>query len=237
MSKREQSLGSVPREGIMLAELSVVLVAEQNNPSILNPDFLARNGIVAQDLGVHEGATICTPMFSRVAFVNDVTVTAEPSRIVFSQTGRPLAQEDASQIPDIASRFLEILPHVPYRAIGINPRGIVPLAGDDTSTVANALEHGGRWTTYEDILPEITLTALYRYDSRTIQMSVSAHESTQDDGSKSKQLQFQANFHHDIGEGVRQGQIDTILSALSSWKAEMDVFRELVTKFASQIAS
>jgi len=33
-------------EGIELIELSIVLVATSNNPSILNPDFLFHNGIV-----------------------------------------------------------------------------------------------------------------------------------------------------------------------------------------------
>ncbi len=236
MSEREQSPAGGPSTGIVLTELSVVIAAEQNNPSILNPDFLTRNKIVAQNLGVQEGSTISTPMFSRVAFVNDVSVTAEPSRIIFAQTGQPLEDEDASQIPDMAVRFLKTLPHVPYRAIGINPKGIVPLAGSNSGTVANALKDSGVWTTYKGILPEMTLTGLYRCPSRTIQMNVSSHESGQNDDAASNHLQFQANFHHDIGEGVRQGQIEKILSVLTDWKADLDAFRELVTKFVSQIA-
>ena len=59
----------------MLIELSVVLVADSNNPSILNPDFLHYNKIVDKGHGVLD-SPISTPGFSQVAYENGVTVTS-----------------------------------------------------------------------------------------------------------------------------------------------------------------
>ena len=45
---------------LSLVELSVVLVAGQNDPSIINPDFLRYNGIVDNQTGVANPARLHT---------------------------------------------------------------------------------------------------------------------------------------------------------------------------------
>ena len=42
------------RSGVKLVEVSVVLVTNQNDPSILNPDFLRHNKIVDAGLQVRD---------------------------------------------------------------------------------------------------------------------------------------------------------------------------------------
>ena len=104
-----------------LVEFSVVLVANSNNPTIINPDFLLHNEIVNADLSL-QGDPITTPLFSQVVFEGGIAVVATPDRVIFQQTGDPLALKDIL-CPKIAERYLKKVPHVPYSAVGINPKG------------------------------------------------------------------------------------------------------------------
>ena len=229
------SVGEVA-EHATLTELSVVVVAEQNNPSILNPDFLRHNNIVAEDLAVQEAATISTSVYSRVAFINNISVTAEPNRVTFARSGQLLTNKDASEIPDIAVRFLKALPHVPYYGVGINPRGFVPLASSYPDGIAAALRGSGNWLPHQDVRPEVTLTTFYRYVGRMIHITTSDSGPGSADPSKPRSLLFQANFHYDITESLQQGRLDKMASILSDWESVLDEFQELTAKFTSEIA-
>lgn len=107
-----------------LVEVSVVLVANQNDPSILNPDFLRYNGIVDKALKRAQPA-MSTPMISQVVFEGDIAVRAEPNRFVFEQKGQPLG-EDACVVPELAGRFVQTVSHLPCSAIGINAKRFRP---------------------------------------------------------------------------------------------------------------
>ena len=58
-----------------LIQFSTVVVGKAHNPTILNPDFLAVNGIVASDWGWEVAETITTPPFAVVRYTCGVSVT------------------------------------------------------------------------------------------------------------------------------------------------------------------
>ena len=145
-----------------LTEFSVVLLATSNNPSILNTDFLQYNDIVDASRQVLE-PRISTPAFSQVRFKDGLTVTADPDRVIFAQTGDRLATEDIV-CPEIAKRYVKTVPHVTYRAVGINPKGFRRSEGKADDKVADALLDEGAWMSFKDIIPEIQLKAVYGYD-------------------------------------------------------------------------
>lgn len=119
---QSQSPGSHEGIDIKLIELSVVFVANSNNPSIINPDFLRYNKIVDDSYEVQD-SPISTPAFSQVAFKNGIEVASTPDRIIFRQSGSLDRETVAS--PEVAKRYLDCVPHVPYCAIGMNPKGVV----------------------------------------------------------------------------------------------------------------
>ena len=235
MPDSDQASNGEPYAGITLRELSVVIAADQNNPSILNPDFLRHNEIVPADLVVRQSACLSSPMYSRVEFEGNLTVTAEPNRVIFAQTGQPLDEDTASRIPQMATCFVKALPHVTYRAIGINPKGVFVPESESSVDILNVLKERGRWTPYYDVPPEITLGALYRYQGKMIHLNISADNSEQHSGTASGGIQFQINFHHDVDEQVQRGRIDQMVSVLSDWKSNLGEFHTLVSKFASEI--
>lgn len=223
-----QDLGFNGMHKIKLVELSVVLVADSNNPSILNPDFLRVNKIVDKDYGI-QGTPISTPAFSQVAFNNRITVTSAPDRMIFSQAGT-LSEENA-MLPKIAKRYLECVPHVPYRAIGINPKGFI--SGQEPNPVAKMVRDNGSWMSFRDVTPELQLKAIYRYNERSIFLDI-AGANTEENNKKTSGILFQANIHRDLTETDTESRIKRLSSILDSWGSDLNDFYNLTSKFREE---
>ena len=228
MEQDVQTTTAGHRPSAALLELSVVLVTHQNDPSIFNPDFLRYNDIVETGLKIVE-PSISTPIFSQVVFEGNFKVVVTPDHIIFAQHGEPLA-EDACMTPGVAMRFLEKVPNVQYKAIGINPKGIRYLDDPARHGVADALIERGEWMSFKDVRPDIHLKALYNYEKRRISMDVSRIEKERNRRS-SYGVMFQVNIHRDLAEGSVQQRSEELLSIVSRWKDDMSDFHDLVAKF------
>ena len=225
--EQEQSSGPQRGNDLELIELSVVLVADSNNPSIINPDFLKYNGIVDAGFEVQD-FPISTPAFSRVAYKNGITVTSDPARVLFQQT-RELTRANVVS-PGIAKRYLQCIPHVPYRAIGINPHGFRRILGQEPNVIANMLREKGSWMSFQDVIPDVQLKAIYRYHGRVIFLDVINTHRTEND-QKVPGVMFQANIHRDLAETNEPSRIRFLQSVLDSWESDLEDFRNLTGKF------
>ncbi len=214
---------------IGLVELSVVLVANQNDPSILNPDFLRFNGIVDKALELKQ-PPMSTPMFSQLVYEGDISVRAEPHRFVFEQKGQPL-NEDECVVPEIAEHFVKTVSHIPYNAIGINAKSFRSPNHKSRYSVADTLLDSGEWMSFRDLRPDIHLKAIYNYESRRISLDFGGVGAIRNDGAMGQGLVFQANIHRDIGEGNQEQRIEKASSILGAWKDDISDFNSLVAKF------
>lgn len=104
---------------LRLETVSVVVTAEYHNPSILNADFLKSHNIVPTDWTVAE--TLTTPALSVVKYANGVEWNVDQSRLIVAET-KGLAFGHASECHQLMTKYLGVLPHVPYRALGLNCR-------------------------------------------------------------------------------------------------------------------
>ena len=213
-----------------LVEFSVVLVANSNNPTIINPDFLLHNEIVNADLSL-QGDPITTPLFSQVVFEGGIAVVATPDRVIFQQTGDPLALKDIL-CPKIAERYLKKVPHVPYSAVGINPKGYRQLPAERQEKVSDVLINKGAWMSFKDVVPEVYLKTIYQYDKRTIVLDIAEGKKRENDDIEIPGLLFQVNIHRDIPPTTnQQDRIKTISDILALWKQDLSDFDALVKKF------
>ena len=103
--------------GVRLHNVSVVVTAEFHNPSILNPDFLVSRGIVPADWSVAE--TLTTPPVSVVKYTNGIAWTVDQSRLTVTEKCGP-AFRDHYESHALLTAYLDKLPHVPYRGLGLN---------------------------------------------------------------------------------------------------------------------
>ncbi len=102
---------------VRLHSVSVVVTAEFHNPSILNPHFLVSHGIVPEDWTVTE--TLTTPPVSVVKYANGIAWTVDQSRLTVTENCGPVFG-DSYRSHALVDAYLQRLPHVPYRALGLN---------------------------------------------------------------------------------------------------------------------
>lgn len=212
-----------------LAELSVVLVTNQNDPSILNPDFLRYTGIVDKSLNVSQ-PPISTPVLSYVVFEGDIGVRAEPNRFVFEQRGYPL-NKDESVVPQIAGRLVQKLSYINYTAIGINAKSVLLPRYNAQYKIADALIDSGKWLSFRDMEPDVHLKTIYNFENRKIVLEVGSADIMRNDSTTGQDLLFQANIHRDIGGETQDQRIEKITAILHGWKNDISDFNNLVTKF------
>lgn len=103
---------------IALANVSLVVAAEQHNPTVLHPAFLQAEGVVPADWEITEGP-ICTPAISMVSFAERFTFRVEPPRLEIVDD-MPRGNGTGSPVCELAEKYVQKLPHVHYKAVGAN---------------------------------------------------------------------------------------------------------------------
>lgn len=231
-SSRRTSLGlCMTLQDLDLVEFSVVLVAQQSNPSIINQDFLKHSGIVDKNLSARE-PLITTPVFSQVTFEDGSTVKADPERTIFEQVGDPLAQTNI-RCPEMAKHFVKLFPNLQYQAVGINPKGFKAFPNNSPAqiSVSDSLLDKGEWLSFKDTKPEFQLKAIYRFEKRTITLDLVETQRQDDHDGTTRKIMFQANFHRDLQGVDQQTKRRQLSSILSSWEKDLSDFSALIGKF------
>lgn len=218
-----------------LVQLSVVLVATSNNPSIINPDFLANNNIVDPDRSL-QGDPVTTPVFAQVVYEDGLIVRADPERVIFEQSATGTCLRSII-CPKMAWVYADVVPHVPYRAVGINPKLHVSLTHANSANLASVLDGRGSWLHYNDLEPEIQLKLIYPYSSRKIIVDVLGATRPSPNGQPLPGLVFQGNVHRDLEQPSSQSRIKKLVSIVKNWEGDVRDCRALAGKFASYATS
>lgn len=211
--------------GIALVEVSIVLVANDNDPSIVNRDFLDRHGILVGDWEVVQ-PTLSTPMFSQVTFLEGLSVASAPSVLMFSQSASNLKVDDVV-IPEVAMRYMSAVPNVHYSGYTINLTGFVPSVDDNPANMAHVLTDKGKSIALNGVVPEIHLRSTYKYDDRIILLEV--EESVMEtDGAGTAGVLFQGNIEHQFPSVDESEIVDLVKDALGNWRGQVEEFNDLV---------
>lgn len=98
---------------IKLVKASIIIIAEAHNPSIISPDWLKGNNIISED----PKQFIHTPDFSvfETAIIN---IVLDRQRLQI--TLKKLNNKNLQYIMNIAKNYVKLLPHIPYKQLGIN---------------------------------------------------------------------------------------------------------------------
>ena len=103
---------------LQIIDASIALVANNNNPTILNPDFLKYNAIIPSDWELSTSPIVTEP-FAQVSFKNAFQITSQFQKIVFSCND--FSEIDLETIASTAKRYIETIYNVKYVALGFNP--------------------------------------------------------------------------------------------------------------------
>lgn len=99
-----------------IKQVVVVIAVSGNNPTVLSEEFLRKVDVVPNDWATN--SVLVTPPLSQVSFTNGFIVTMELNHIKIEVSDSNLLNFDFGVIS--AQKLTTALPHLRYRATGIN---------------------------------------------------------------------------------------------------------------------
>ncbi len=194
-----------------IEQINIVVISESNNPQILNPDFLKNNEIVPNDWV--PSSVIVTQPLSQIVFSNGVSVTVEEQRLQV-KTDSPNDIEWREVIPTIVIKYLEVLQHVHYNAVGINMVFARP-ANDDTDLkkmLVRDMIVEGPWNSLGDGLSEAIVELKYTNSQPYLGIKVQIAIKKLDETKTESAFLYTTNLHNDFNSDETSERRDFIAS-------------------------
>lgn len=215
-----------------LSQFSGVVSGDAHNPTILNPDFLAVEGIVPESWGWKTAETFTTPPLAFVRYENDVRVTVEHSKFQVIDPNVENGPQE-SKVTAIASNYVRALPHVKYTAVGNNFQSLLltDLPGDYLKAL---FLKSGPWSNDIRHLGAVGVRLVYPFDelSRLV-LSIDVEARNINDTSTPQEvIVINANFHRQCGMHPAHDEVVSHLEdATKDWESYQqlleDIFQEV----------
>ena len=203
-------------------ELSIVIVAENHNPTILNPDFLKFNEIVPKEWVVSK-PPLCAHPVSQVEYKNGMRITAELNKLIFF-TPKLVSNHSETSISDIAKRYVDALRHVYYTAVGINPRGHFSFDNKDSLTnyFLNNLLRKGAWADFCGGVRSVSVKLRYELGSVIYNIGIDQASLREDKSREGNLLSISGNFHHPIASNRPVESYKKVVEIIDNMDSDLD---------------
>lgn len=183
---------------VEVRDFSIVVVAENQNPSILNPDFLKYNHIVPADWELAM-PPICTPAVSQVVFKNGVNIVAQSDKVSFWEVLD--TEHIVFTVPEISCKYIDIVSYLDYRAVGININAhiILEKKEENQDTVLTKLITSGKWKNFQGKSPNAVVQFTYKLDNANLTIAIQeAVIPKMPNNELVPIINFSGNFHRDL---------------------------------------
>ncbi|WON75231.1 hypothetical protein [Nitrosospira sp. Is2] len=217
---------------LKLDNVSVIVVSEGNNPRIINPDFLRRTEVIPSDFGVSE--TIVTPPLSLVRYDNGLAIQMEEHKLSFVAI-RPNEIEWLTLLPTVTNRLLEVLPHVGYKAVGLNFKlssEAVSVEKAEAELIESLLAKG-EWFNFDRGLTGAVVEFHFHNSQPQLNVKVAVKEETRDSGESFSEVFLTANFHQDFSTDEVEMR-SAFISDLGRYERELQQFGRLLPLFSGK---
>jgi len=180
-----------------LLKTDIVVLSDSNNPRLLNHDFLERNAIIPR--GWKLSNVVVTPPFALVQYENGISIQVEENKLHFS-CSKPSEFNWASELPKIASTYLDVLPHVAYKAVGLNFQlaSKQPKGQDAEDQLIAKLMKKGPWLEHANGVTGVVIEYQFRKNQPWLNLRIGVHEAPSPQGNKLEGYVFSANSHYEF---------------------------------------
>lgn len=170
---------------------------------------------------------IYTNQLIQIAYTNGLVITAQPNRIVFSELLQDKTTDDIVA-PAIAQKLVEALPKLDYQAVGINPRGYIPVEQEIVSKfVPNYLLAPGPWQEFGDTPVKASVHYSYRLESAQLNLAVSEASLQMPEDKVSPVILFSGNIDHVVSEEA-EDKLQVLAKYIQNWRDDLDAYERLV---------
>lgn len=214
---------------------SVVVLAENNNPTILNPDFLIRTKIVPSDWALNE-PPLTTPAFSRINYSTGVLFTVDPERFTVQDSA---PGGEFFPVPEIAVKYIEKIPHVKYHSLGINFEKALMFPKVKSASEFQKLRFlkNGPWEMGGD-LSDFATKFIYSFSDSQCNITFSSPvilKLPQYEGKPKDGLIISANFHRDFKKiKDHEERNKNIIEYIVRWEKDKSIFESITDKLIGE---
>ena len=203
----------------------IVITAQTFNPSLFTETWLTQNNIVPADAFV--GLRVFSSEVAQFQTSElQVLIVPPMMQITFGIHG-----DDAeSDLPlQIAKRTVELLPHTPYQALGLNFNFFVaPPNGQDFNEYNHTLLGNGDNSLLQEFSSPDTKFGRYfskDHDEARLKLDV---KPVQVGPEKKDLLQFSFNFHHEVSQLGPEDSVMKLTQAIENWTSLHHYAKRLV---------
>lgn len=214
---------------IELQELAIALFAQTLDPKLAQPDFFQFSGIIPPDWQLKSNPVL-NENLAQFNFENGVNILAQPRTISFFEA-LDNAKVKPLEVPTLARRYIDKLPHVDYQALSINPKTIVsfPNPGDGMKKYGAEALLSPKLTRVLDRAPaRASIGVMYELKRCQLQLGINEVNVQKPDSSLVPALLFSGSFNYSITGETARDKHTRLEQCLDNWQTDLDTFRELV---------
>lgn len=212
---------------LTVQELAIVIAAKNQNPSILNPEFLKYSGIIPTEWEF-AGKPMLSSNFTRVSFKNGVSIVGEPNRVIFAEA---IADKTTATVSSakVAQKYVQTLPNMDFQAVGINPRGFVAFKEIDAARkfITENLLSAGAWKEEGEVPMQASLNLVYRLQNTPVALSITQAELRQKDKIIPIVI-FSGNFSYQVTGNNAEEKLGFINRSVENWFNDVTRFSDLI---------
>ncbi len=174
---------------------------------------------------------ITTPPFATIQYESSVSISVEPNKLQVADN--QVTKPTESKIVAMVKRYVKVVPHVRYTAVGINFRSIIELDDADTYLKSQFLKEGP-WDSGKNPMKSVGLKFVYPAYSGRLVLSIDSgivKERADDPAQKKSVIIANANFHRDLdtGKPPTSDQIPNYLDEASAdWNRLSEILAEML---------
>ena len=211
-----------------IEELTLSLVIQNFNPTLLSYDFLNMSGIVPKEWEL-ASQPIINQKGSPVSFKNGLNIIAQPNTISFIE-GLGTKELKELQFANIAQKYVEKMSNAQYQAINVISKIITPFSEDKEggkNFINDTLLRSGVWRNFGNIIPQASVNLLYQLDECQLGVNINPAQLQQEKNIISAVL-FAGNFNYNLTTLSDEVKITKLTEKINNWEKDLTTFRELI---------
>jgi hypothetical protein len=225
-------------QSVQIQELAIVVSVKNNNPTVLNSDFLKYSGVVPANWELAR-SPLYTKEAAQLLFQNGINLISQTDRVAFIEEISEKSIE-LLETPQIATKYLKTLPNAEYQALGINLKGYIPF--DKTDAAHNYLSSqvlaNGPWQGFGDRPVQAAVNLAYSLEEGRLQMSIGEATLQLPQKDPVPVILFSGNFAYSVAEIGADERLIRLVQHIENWQSALAIYRDLIdNRFLSHTTS
>lgn len=214
-----------------IQEVAIVLQATNLDPAILNPSLFNYGAIFPTDW-----EALRQPVYQRngvqILFKNGISLMVQPNKVTLSELvlGKEIHE---LQVATLMAKWIEALPNISYRALGVNPTGMVTFSEDQQEASnflrSTLLTEGVRREGAPELL-KASLNLAYRLERGILNLSIQEGVAQLSEEQKISALLYSGNCHYALQGESQADRLGDLKAVLGQWQTGVDAYCDLVSQ-------